>query len=112
MKKLIHLILVLSFFFYCGPKQEKVEKIMEDGVEVVFNHLEPYKIKGETSQLSLEEEFIIDFERDDLTELSIEGTAGFDVDSEGNIYCICTNRDENQIEWINGLFIFPELVQL
>jgi len=97
MKKLILLILFLSFFFYCGPRQEKVEKIMEDGVEVVFNHLEPYKIKGEPSQLSLEEEFIMDFERNDLAGLRIEGTAGFDVDSEGNIYCICTDRDENQI---------------
>ena len=80
---------------------------MEDGVEVVFNHLEPYKIKGVPSQLSLEEEFIIDFERNDLAGLRIEGTAGFDVDSEGNIYCICTNRDENQIVKFNrhGKFV-------
>lgn len=107
MKKLIPLILVLSFFFYCGPKQEKVEKIIKDGVEVVFNHLEPYKIKGEPSQLSLEEEFIIDFERNDLAELRIDGTAGFDVDSEGNIYCICTDRDDNQIAKFNryGKFV-------
>jgi len=60
MKKIIHLVLILSIFLYCAPKQEKVEKIMEDGVEIVVNHIEPYKIKWEPSTFSLEEEFMID----------------------------------------------------
>jgi hypothetical protein len=53
MKKHITLILILLIFSNCAQKQEKVEKIMEDGVEVVLNHLEPYKIKGEPIALTL-----------------------------------------------------------
>jgi len=56
MKKLIYIILLLSLFFYCGPKQEKVEKIMVDGVEVFLNHLEPYKIKGDPTTFTFEKE--------------------------------------------------------
>jgi hypothetical protein len=78
-------------------KQESVEIYMEDGVEVIVNHLEPYKIKGEPSQLNLEEEIVIDFERDDLAELGIKEFRGFDVDSEGNIYFVFPYRKENQI---------------
>ncbi len=43
MKKFIYLVLILSIFFYCAPKQEKVERYMEDGVEVVVNQLKPYE---------------------------------------------------------------------
>ena len=55
MKKLFFLILVLSLFLCCGAKQEKVEKIMEDGVEVVLNNIEPYRITGEPTTFNLEE---------------------------------------------------------
>ena len=40
-KLLILVSLILLFFCLCGPKQEKVEKIIEDGVEVIVNHIEP-----------------------------------------------------------------------
>lgn len=86
MKKLILLVLSFSVLYHCGPKQDKVEKYMENGVEVVVNHLEPYKIEGEPSTLHLKEEFTIDFERSDLVEIGITKAEGFDVDSEGNIY--------------------------
>jgi hypothetical protein len=70
----------------CGQKQDKVEKIIEDGVEVIVNHLEPYQIKGELNTFSLEEEFTIDSENDDLAELGIGSIYEYDVDSEGNVY--------------------------
>jgi hypothetical protein len=70
----------------CTPNQEKVEKIMEDGAEVVINHLEPYKIKGEPSILHFEEEFTIDTEKDEIAELGVPDIGRFDIDSEGNIY--------------------------
>jgi hypothetical protein len=56
LKKSAYLIYLLCFLVYCGPKQADVERIIEDGVEVVFNHLEPYKIKGQPSYFTLEEE--------------------------------------------------------
>ena len=51
MKKLTDFLIILFMFmfFSCGPKQENFERIMEDGVEVVVNNLEPLKIKGEPS---------------------------------------------------------------
>lgn len=86
MKKIIYLVLILSLFLFCGPKQEKVERIMEDGVEVVLNHIEPYKIKGEPATFILEEKFSIDTERDEIAEAGLTEIWHFDVDSEGNIY--------------------------
>jgi hypothetical protein len=43
MKKLSFLILVLSLFFYCGPKEGKVERIMVDGVAHIINPEKPLK---------------------------------------------------------------------
>jgi len=43
MKKLIYLILAFSLFFYCGPKERKVEKIMVDGVAHIMNPEKPLK---------------------------------------------------------------------
>jgi len=97
MKKLIYLVLILTLFFSCGQKQANVERIIEDGVEVIVNHLEPYKIKGEPSNLNLEEEFIIDFEREDLKETGIKEIIGLDVDYEGNIYLIVSRSYEDLI---------------
>ena len=43
MKKFIYLILVLSLFFYCRPKEGKVEKIMVDGVAHIMNPEKPLR---------------------------------------------------------------------
>lgn len=85
-------ILLIMFcilvFFSCRPKQEKVEKIMEDGVEVVTNHLEPYQLKGEPSTLNLEKVFTIDTEDDAVASQGVSDIYLFDVDPEGNIYIL------------------------
>jgi hypothetical protein len=83
MKKLILLVLILSLLVCCGQEQEEVEIIIEDGVEVIINHLEPYKVKGEPSTFALEKEFVIDMERDDLAELGLTEIESFDINSEG-----------------------------
>jgi hypothetical protein len=97
MKKLIYLILFLSIFLYCVPKQDKVERIIEDGVEVVVNHIEPYKIKGEPSTFALEKKFLIDLEREDLAEVGLTEIQAFDLDSKGNIYFSDAHSKENLI---------------
>ncbi len=94
-RKTLCLILCLAFFLTCGPKQNKVEKIVEDGVEVVINHLEPYTIEGIQATLALEEEFIIDFEREDFAKLGLTDLWGFEIDSEGNIYILHFRSKEN-----------------
>jgi len=90
MSKLLMLLCLLSLCFYCGPKQDEVERYVEDGVEVVINHLEPYKIKGEPYTLHIEEEFTIDTEKDEIAETGLTDISnrGFGVDSEGSIYFI------------------------
>jgi len=84
-------------FFSCGPKQERVEKITEDGVEVVINHLEPYKLKGELATVTLVKEFVIDTEKDDLVDIGFYQPEAFDVDSDGNIYFIQWESSDNYI---------------
>jgi len=86
MKKLIYLVLILTLFFSCGKKQAKVERIIEDGVEVIVNHVEPYQVKGEPSNLILEKVFSFDTEKDDIAATGLTDIYRFDVDSEGNIY--------------------------
>ena len=82
MKKATCLVLILIFFAFCGPKRDVVEKIIEDGIEVVINHLEPYKISGEPHSLNLIREFAIDTEDEKLLEIGLIGIESFDVDEE------------------------------
>jgi len=95
MKKLIIIAIVLLFSSFCAQKGEKVEKIMEDGVEVVINHLEPYKIDGLASNLTLEQEMAIDTEVDEIAETGLVDIETFDVDEEGSIYFIRWHSNEN-----------------
>lgn len=97
MKKSTYLIVVLSVFFYCGPGRDRVEKTVEDGVEVVLNHLEPYRIKDESGTVHLEREFSIDTENQEMLEIGLTGIETFDVDSEGNIYLIQWASSEDYI---------------
>ncbi len=86
MKKNLSLILALLLLSFCTQTKDKVEKIIEDGVEVIVNHLEPYKIKGELTTLTLKEEFTIDLEKEEIAAIGLTDIWGFDVNSEGDIY--------------------------
>ena len=94
MKNKTKIVSIFIFFFIfmmfvsCGQKQDKAERIIEDGVEVVINNLEPYKIKGEPSNLLLEEELSIDTESKEIEETGLVDIDYFDIDSEGNIYIV------------------------
>lgn len=88
MRKLIYIFIAVSLALCCGTKQDKVDKIMENGVEVVHNHLEPYKIKGELSTFSLEKEFSIDLSKDEIAKKGLADIFAIDVDSEGSVYIL------------------------
>jgi hypothetical protein len=88
---------MIALIISCGPKQEKIERYMKDGVEVIVNHLEPYRIEGEPNTLHLEEEFTIDTEKDYIAERGLVDIENFDVDSKGNIYCLYNRGGENCI---------------
>lgn len=97
MRKIWCLALCLALFITCGQKQNEVDRVIEDGVEIVVNHLKPYRIKGESTSLSLEQEYVLDLEREDLAELGMSAINGFDVDSEGFIYFWSWNTSEKFI---------------
>lgn len=106
----------LKIFFMCFSimillvgceKQVEVERYMEDGVEVIVNHLEPYKTKGEPSNLFLEKEISIDMERDDIAGIGLPDVSSVNADSDGNIYFYRYQSSENFIFKFNknGNFI-------
>jgi hypothetical protein len=88
---------MLSLFLYCGTKQEKVDKIMEDGVEVVLNPIKPCLIQGSPSTLCLEEEFVIDINTYELRKMGLKDIWQFDIDSENNIYLTGSPPNARQI---------------
>jgi hypothetical protein len=63
-----------------------VDKLIEDGVEVVINHQQPYRLSDEPETFSLEEQFRLDTERQDLAELGIRSIDEFEIGGRGNIY--------------------------
>ena len=71
----------------CSPKQEKVERRIENGVEVVINHLVPYRIGGATT-LALEELFRVDTENNEIGKLGLIDVRSFDINSGGEIYIV------------------------
>lgn len=97
MKKIIFLALILSLVTACGQKQLSPKKVVEDGVEVILNQFEPYKIEGEPTTFSLSEVLIIDTEKDELAEAGLTDPKTFDVDSEGNIYILNEGQTESFI---------------
>jgi hypothetical protein len=88
MKKLFCLIFGLVVVMSCGTKQSRIDKIYEDGVEVVLNQLEPYKLRGEPSHLSLKEETRIDFEKEEYSALDLARPSFVEADSRGNIFIV------------------------
>jgi hypothetical protein len=70
---------------------------MEDGVEIIVNQLEPYKIDDEQTTIRLEELFVIDTENDDLVDAGLTTINNFDVDSENNLYILSSRTEKNFI---------------
>jgi hypothetical protein len=91
----------LSFLWCCGVGGH-IDRTLEGGVEIVLNHVRPYRIKGQPSTFSLEKAFSIDMERDDLAEAGM-GTAGeWDADSDGNVFIVAFKSKENYIYRFSG----------
>ena len=93
MSSLIGILFLLS----CGSRQSQVDRIYENGVEVVLNHIEPYRIKGQPSTFSLEKVLSIDTERTDLAEAGMGSVGEWDADDDGNIFAVGFKNRENYI---------------
>ena len=105
-KKSACLIFMLYLLICCGPKHDEVERFMEDGIEVVLNHLEPYSISG-MKTFSVEKTLTIDTERDEMAEMGLTNISHVDVDSEGKIIIANMRAKENCIFIFNkeGVFL-------
>ena len=97
MRKTIRLALVILVLAGCRSGQQKIERTTDEGVEVVLNHLEPYVIKGIPSRLILEKEFSIDTENEETVKIGLTEMETFDVDSEGYIYIMRWQSNENYV---------------
>ena len=86
MNKLFGCLIGILFLLSCGSKQSQVERIYEDGVEVVINHLNPYKISREPSQILLEEKARIDFGAKEFEKFGLKEPTFIEADSDGNVY--------------------------
>jgi hypothetical protein len=96
--KTVCMLLIALVFSSCAPKSEMPERIVEDGVEVVLNRLEPYTLKGEPATFTIRKEFAIDTEDDETAELGLTDIGVyFDVDSEGNIFLNSYQNAEGMI---------------
>lgn len=80
-------VFCLLLMAYCSPKQDKVERKIENGVDIVINHLEPYHVGGAIT-LALEEIFRIDTENNEIEKLGLIDIRGFDVNSGGEIFIL------------------------
>jgi len=97
MRKLIYIFIAVALGFCCGTKQDKIDKVIENGVEVVLNGLEPIRLKGAPSSLVLEEEMALDTEKDEVADTGLADIGSFGVDSEGNIYFASQRGGDNTI---------------
>jgi hypothetical protein len=84
MKNAVIISLIFLLGFGCRPQQ--VEKHLEDGIEVVVNHLEPYQFKGLASSIALEEVLTLDTEAPEVAQAGLVDINAVQVDSSGNIY--------------------------
>jgi hypothetical protein len=83
--------------FGCSQKEPQVEKIMEDGVEVVLNRLEPYTLPEAKTSVVLEEECVIDLEDPAVTDIGLYDINVFGVDSTGSIYLLVVRTKTTHI---------------
>jgi hypothetical protein len=90
------LVLGLCLLACCTPRQDEVERITEDGVEVVLNRKEPYVV-SETQTFTVEKILTIDTENDEIAGLGLTDINQIAVDSEGKIFVANLRAKQNSI---------------
>jgi hypothetical protein len=88
MRKFIALGCALCLSLSCKPDQGRVDRISENGVDVVLNHLKPYVLRGEPSTLTLERVLYIDTEKDSTAAQGVTDIFSLEIDLAGNIYVL------------------------
>ena len=75
-------------------KQDKIERIFENGVEIIINPLKPHKLKQGLSSFKLQEDFRIDTEDNFYAEIGLSEITSFALDSKGNIFLLNPRRSD------------------
>lgn len=76
-------------------RQDKIDRIREDGVEVVLNHREPYKRAGRPSTFDLKWVYSIDTESEALAQAGLGSAGEFGVDALGNVTIVAFKNEKN-----------------
>lgn len=92
--KIMSLSLSIALFFIGCTNQDKIERIFEDGVEIIVNPLQPYKLKDRFPSFKLQEDFRIDTEEKFYAEIGLSEITSFALDSEGNIFLLNPRRSD------------------
>jgi len=87
MKRIFWLIIIILITCLCIQRSE-IEKTIENGVEIIENKIEPYKIKGVSSSITINEKFRIDTGKKEFFENGMGSAGEFVVDPQGNIYIV------------------------
>ncbi len=88
MRKIASLFAGLLVLVACGSRSPKIDKVYEDGVEVILNHIEPYQIRGRLAVCTVEEELRIDLEKPEYSNLGLKEPDIVETDSKGNIFIV------------------------
>jgi len=88
MRKPISLFAGLILLMACGPKEPGVDRVYEDGVEVILNHVEPYHVLGRRLTCTLAEDARIDLEKHEYADLGLKEPDFVEADSQGNIFIV------------------------
>lgn len=97
MKRMVVVAILSAILATCATQEGRIDRRMEDGSEVVVNHLRPYLIKGEKTNFRLEDELIIDTGNPSLASKGVTRVDNFDANSRGDIFAICLDNKENLI---------------
>jgi hypothetical protein len=97
MKRIAWCLLAVVLVVSCKEKQSQIDKVIENGVEVVLNHLEPYVLSGVPSMLALEEILTIDTEKEEVVNTGMTMMEWFCLDSNGDIYFMMRDSPGNFI---------------
>lgn len=101
MNRPLCILLGIGLLASCGSRETRIDKVIEDGVEVVLNHIDPYRIKGQPITITLEKVLSIDLEREDLAKAGLLSGGEWDVDDDGNIFIVGFKNSENFIYRFN-----------
>ncbi|MDD8027693.1 MAG: hypothetical protein PHI34_14420 [Acidobacteriota bacterium] len=97
MKKAAFFVLIISTLAASCGGQGKIDRIRENGVEVVLNHLEPYKVPHQPSTFDLRPVMAIDTENEALAKAGMGEAGEFGVDGQGNITIVAFKNQKNFI---------------